>query len=505
MQHLQAYRDVLNDAFVVVVTTNSNERKAVLAVLDAHRKLTTSHISNRAYLGVADNRIVVVLDGDGAFVGLGAASRFVSDFLANDRYPRPAGVVLCGVCWGNPRLTSIGQVLVGGTVISVNRAIAESSGGRTIQPKTFACGLPEDFIEAFADDGVIAPALILSLEQLYKSTAARNELLQQFPLAHGGEMEGFAVVPSCERKSIPWLVIKGVSDLGNDDFGRLEQPELADKAARVLLKGLSNWPHGVQYNEKQNEGLLQLADVIRGHSFELRRELFNFGGNLALQVNNALRGLESVVGFYTGSSLLHPALAAHLSRAVKEIALNALKHGQAKSVRIDVDPHGVSLDDDGKVFSLDDLSSANEGRGGQLAWRTFCRDHLGRLKVSNVPRTKWQNSIRFEITNAHPNLPDTKLKCRAIVELLVRPAIYVHPECSDIYVDIRKIEMMTLALDTVEEFQPLLESGKKLFVALTDPDIREKIESAFPNDISTGQLVFLQDDPDAVVKDFNEL
>lgn len=317
-------------------------------------------------------------------------------------------------------------------------------------------------------------------------------------------MEGFVVAPSCERKLIPWLVIKCVSDFGDDDFERVQQVPAADKAAKVLVKGLGNWPLGTQYNEKQHEGLLQLVDVIRGHSFELRRELFEFGGNLAFQVNNALRGLESVVGFYTGSSLVHSSLASHLSRVVKELALNSLKHGRAKFVRIDVDSHGVSFDDDGKVFSLKELSEANEGRGGQLAWRAFCRDHLdkGRLNVNNESRKKWQNSVRFEIENAHPQLPSTKQKCRAVIDLHGHPAIYAHPECTDIYVDIRNIEMMTLALDTVEELQPLLESGKKLFVALTDPDIRERIENAFPNDIRAEKLVILQGDSEAGVKAF---
>src|SRR4051812_12031008 len=121
MRHLQAYRDILDHAFVLVLTTNSKERTAVLDVLQACRKLVTQHQSHRAYLGFAGDRIVLVLDGDGAFASSGAASRFVSDFIANERYPTPAAVVLCGVCWGNPKVTTIGDVLVGCRLASVNR------------------------------------------------------------------------------------------------------------------------------------------------------------------------------------------------------------------------------------------------------------------------------------------------------------------------------------------------------------------------------------------------
>lgn len=491
MQHLQAYRDILDRSLVIVQTTNSHERKAVLGALDAHRKLHTQQASHRAYLGVAASRVVLVLDGDGAFSGAGAASRFLCDFLANDRYPTPAAVVLCGVCWGNPNLTAVGDVLVASTLTSVNRTIAEQSDLIIVQPKTFEARLPEETVQALECANVVAPALMLSVEQLYKGTKARDELLRQFPNAHGGEMEGFVVVPSCENKSIPWLIIKAVSDFGDDGFERSAQGAVAERAAKVFVKYLKSIP----INEKHKVKLGELSDVIRGHSFELRQELFDFSGNLAHQVNEALRGLDTVITFYTGSALKDERLASRLAVVVKEVALNSLRHGRAKRIRIDVDPRGVSLDDDGHPYSSEQLTAEAKGRGGQLAWRGFKRDYLepGRLRVKSEVRNKWNNSLRFEIDNAHPHLPDAKTKCRAEVDPLRRPAIYVHPECADVYIDIRLIEMMTLTLDTVEEFESLLERGKRLYVALTDRDIREKIETAFPGEIESGNLIILEE------------
>lgn len=490
MRHLQAYRDTLDHSLVVVQTTNSSEREAVLSALEARRKLSTQHSSHRAYLGVAESRIVLVLDGDGAFSGAGAASRFLSDFLANERYPTPAAVVLCGVCWGNPSRSTVGDVLVASTLISVNRKVAEQSG-MTIIPKTFETRLPEEPIRALECKNVIAPALMLSVEQLYKGTNARDELLKEFPNAHGGEMEGFVVVPACDNKLIPWLIIKAVSDFGDDDFERTAQSAAAERAAEVFIKCLRHIPTNANNKEKLDE----LTDVIRGRSYELRQELFDFGGNLAVQVNEALRGLDTVITFYTGSAIQHTGLARQLAVVVKEIALNSLRHGRAKRIRIEVDPRGVSFGDDGLAYPLENLAAEAEGRGGQQAWRGLKRDHVesGRLRVNNEARSKWRNSIRFDIENAHPNLPDAKEKCRADIDQRRRPAIYVHPECSDVYIDIRLIEMMTLALDTVEEFEPLLEDGKRLFVALTDRDIREKIEAAFPGEIESGKLILLQE------------
>jgi nucleoside phosphorylase len=491
MRHLQAYRDILDRTLVVVQTTNSHERKAVLGVLKAHRKLLTKHPSHRAYLGVAANRVVLVLDGDGAFSGAGAASRFLCDFLANERYPTPAAVILCGVCWGNPALTAVGDVLVASTLTSVNRTVAEQSGETIVQPKTFETEFPEELVCTLKCADVVAPALMLSEEQLYKGTKARDELLKQYPNAHGGEMEGFVVAPTCENRSVPWLIIKSVSDFGGDDFERSTQAAVAMRSAEVFVKCLEHIP----INEKYKEKLEELSTVICGHSFELRCELFDFGGNLALQVNDALRGLDTLINFYTGSAMQHERLGSSLAVVVKEIALNSLKHGGAKRIRIDVDPHGLSLNDDGKPYILEQLAAEGKGRGGQLAWRGFRRDYLeqGRLEISTIVRNKWRNSLRFNIENAHPHLPDMKEKCRAQVDALRRPAIHVHPECGDVYIDIRFIEMMSLALDTVEEFEPLLESGKRLFVALTDRDIRERIKAAFPGELESGALLILEE------------
>ena len=463
----------------------------MLDVLDAHRKLQIQHASHRAYLGVAAGRVVLVLDGDGAFSGAGAVSRFLCDFLANDSYPTPAAVVLCGVCWGNPALSKVGDVLVATTLTSVNRTIAGQSGVTVVQPKTFETQLSEESIQALECANVVAPALMLSVEQLYKGTKARDELLEQFPNAHGGEMEGFVVVPSCENKSVPWLIVKAVSDFGDDGFERSAQGEVAQLAAQVFVKYLKSIP----INEKHKEKLDELSDVIRGHSFELRQDMFDITGDLAHQVNDALRGLATVITFYTGSALKHERLASHLAMVIKEIALNALRHGRAKRIRIDVDPRGVNFNDDGQLYSLEQLAAEAKGRGGQLAWHGFKRDYLepGRLKVSSQAHKKWRNSLRFAIENAHPHLPDAKAKCRAEVDSRRRPAIHVHPECADVYIDIRQIEMMTLALDAVEEFEPLLESGKRLYVALTDRDIREKIEAAFPDKVESGRLIILEE------------
>lgn len=491
MQHLQSYKTILDGSLVVVLTTNSHERKAVLSVLKAKRKLQTNNPSCRAYLGVSADRIVLVLDGDGAFSGMGAASRFLCDFLANGLYPRPAAVIMCGVCWGNPALTSVGDVLVASTLISINRSVANQKGEISIIPRTFETCFPESAVKSLKEVGVVAPAILISEEQLYQGSEARDTQLLGFPHAHGGEMEGFVIAPACQAKSIPWLIIKAVSDFGGDDFERSAQDTAAHQAANVLVKCFEK----IIYDESREEELRELADVICGHLFELRQEQFDFGGNIALQVNDKLCGLESVISFYTGSATQSRFLANKLAIVLREFALNAFKHGRARRVRIDVDPQGVSFDDDGDPYTIEQLVAEEKGRGGQLAWTGLKRDCIDAemLTVRIGARNKWKNGFRFNIENEYPHLVDAKLKCRAEINQSKRPAIYVHPECFDVYVDIRHIEMMTLVLDTVEEFKPLLDEGKKIHVALTDPDIREKIKLAFPIEIESQYLIILDE------------
>jgi hypothetical protein len=61
--------------------------------------------------------------------------------------------------------------------------------------------------------------------------------VKKFPDAIGGDMEGYALYTAAFfKKVIDWLLIKGISDWGEDTKDDMHQPTAASNAAELLLK-----------------------------------------------------------------------------------------------------------------------------------------------------------------------------------------------------------------------------------------------------------------------------
>jgi nucleoside phosphorylase len=192
----------------------------------------------RVYVGDMAGRVVVVLDGEGGF-GVNSASRFAASFLANDALPRPAFVIQCGICWGNPYLTDLEDVLVATTVYCVNKTESMPDGTRVPKATILQTPIPPHVLTPVTGAGVVVGADFLSVEELLQSTQARDGYLRLYPTAAGGDMEEFVVIPSCHALQIPWLIIKGVPDFGDNQFERSKQAIAAEKAAGIRTSATS--------------------------------------------------------------------------------------------------------------------------------------------------------------------------------------------------------------------------------------------------------------------------
>lgn len=53
---------------------------------------------------------------------------------------------------------------------------------------------------------------ILSGEKLIDNIVFKEELLKQYPLANGGEMEGTGLWSAAQRARKKWIIVKGVCD-----------------------------------------------------------------------------------------------------------------------------------------------------------------------------------------------------------------------------------------------------------------------------------------------------
>jgi nucleoside phosphorylase len=70
---------------------------------------------------------------------------------------------------------------------------------------------------------------VLTGEKLVDNIDYRNELLEQFPTAKGGEMEGAGLYAACQDKSLPWILVKSICDFadGQKREGKKEKQALA--------------------------------------------------------------------------------------------------------------------------------------------------------------------------------------------------------------------------------------------------------------------------------------
>jgi len=85
---------------------------------------------------------------------------------------------------------------------------------------------------------------VLSGEKLIDSQPYKDVLLQRFPTAIGGEMEGAGLYAACVRANKPWILVKGVCDWGdgkkNDTYH-----EMAAAAAVSLCMHVFSDPHSL--------------------------------------------------------------------------------------------------------------------------------------------------------------------------------------------------------------------------------------------------------------------
>jgi len=61
----------------------------------------------------------------------------------------------------------------------------------------------------------VHPGLIVSSDTLVNNAELKKQIMNDWPLAVGGEMECYSLYTAGRWKSIPWILIKGISDWGD--------------------------------------------------------------------------------------------------------------------------------------------------------------------------------------------------------------------------------------------------------------------------------------------------
>ena len=168
----------------------------------------------------------------GAYAQVGDAIRDV----------QPTSVVAVGVAWGRDAVkTPLGTVLVSTLVLDFERQrIGEDAAGERIViargAKTEASPrLVNRFLTAdySATNVSIADGPLLSGEKLIDNSAFKQQVVELFPEAIGGEMEGIGIQSVCDRAGVDWIVVKGVCDFA-ENKGKDKDNRQAIAAARSV-------------------------------------------------------------------------------------------------------------------------------------------------------------------------------------------------------------------------------------------------------------------------------
>jgi nucleoside phosphorylase/tetratricopeptide (TPR) repeat protein len=236
---------------VLLLTVNQRETDALRAVFGAAQTPEDFPVGDYPYVRfrpVVDTsgqsqREVIAFRCQMGSVRSGAAQLRVAKAI---EHFKPAAVLAVGVGFGLKDSQRLGDVLIANQVATYESARLNDDGSivyrSEIPPATPAWLQRATQISL---NGIqTRTGLVICGEKLVDNADFREQLRKGFPQAIGGDMESFGVATACaewdEDVKVGWLMIKGVSDLGDGDKNAggelqadLDQFQAAYRAAMV--------------------------------------------------------------------------------------------------------------------------------------------------------------------------------------------------------------------------------------------------------------------------------
>lgn len=332
--------------------------------------------------------------------------------------------------------------------------------------------VPEDVSAALAANAngfMVHHGPLASLETHFASDLDRDELLAQFPELIGGEMEAFSFLPDCT--TVPWVVMKAVSDVGGYSTDRVNQERASANAAQLLpmLIRLLTRDGELPQIENDDAGRQSLIDGIIGDT--LLVSMPNNPSRLNDYLNDDVGPLlERHLARYEDDVGSGDGLRRSLTNLILESVQNALRHGGASRAEIAFFETKVVLHDDGGAFDLESLAGE---KGGALAWQQFKARHLDSGHTSiNFKRSNkdGRNIYTFKFETLSAELRAARDRCSVsiapgvISSGPVRGVFVYDPTCEVIHVSTGGVRMFSRSLEIVRAIIGELKNGKKVYV-----------------------------------------
>lgn len=488
-------RAALDQNYILLLTTNSTERLAVNAALEKPLRAQAPFEHEGCALGELGGRFVLHVTGTSGAQKVTSVDRIVKRLLAADRMPRPYLVVLAGIAWGAPGKVEKGDVVLCGEIVSASETRKEAGATRyrDLAHASRLLSLVEPLSSALrkVPDGFqVHSGRLASAPTHFSDDGARDELLEQIPSVLGGEMEAFALMPDLDT---PWLVLRGVSDFGEDDLSRAFQHQAADHLAGLLVPLVQALEQTATLEPRRDdEFTLGLSATLAGRSLEIARpdDTVDLKDHLNMKIGPTLEYRLRQYVFQTEDD---DPLAGALTNLLLEKAHNAFRHGHAQQVRISFNDYSVDYADNGGAY---DLLALQRGRGGAAALKVFQDDFVPDL-VNIIPRKPpkaFLNAYRFEFTSISRAFSIARSTCELTInEWAVRKnAPFEHQVsfptgCEALFYDLTNVMMASIHIDKAQVFRTLLAEGKSLFLLVRNRHDKRLYETEL-SDYSGNQL-----------------
>lgn len=240
---LESSRDTVmtTDVDVVVLVTTQVEYEAVRSRLSEEgggpRPSSYAGASTYTSYGPIGGTHVALVRSSMGSMGPGGSSLTVIDAI---RQLRPWAVLAVGIAFGvDESQNPIGQVLLSEQLVEYEpQRVGVKDGGTDIRPRGARMPGSAVLLSRFRDSQLdslgiqVKSGQLLSGEKLIDNPELKTRLLEQYPDAIGGEMEGAGLFAAVAREGVHGLVVKAVCDYAsNKAEAKTERQEAAAAAA----------------------------------------------------------------------------------------------------------------------------------------------------------------------------------------------------------------------------------------------------------------------------------
>lgn len=465
----------LNDNYLLVLTTNSTERKAVGNGLNPSAKAIVHLENDGVRLGVCGEQLILHLTGTSGGQADKAVGRITRRILSNPLMPKPKAVILVGIAWGAPGLCDLHDVILSGELLAVNQLRFEGGHIRHVPiPRTspWLTELADISAEVARHSDLPKVGVLASGEQFFAADEARNALLAAFPQIMGGEMEGWDLVP--DLQDIPWVQLRGICDFGNTSLNRINQMAAAERAAELLPDVIVALEQRGRLSPiRRDPATVGLLEVLTGEALHISDP---GDGDVSLDDHLNYRIGPSLIWRIAQYALGTPQTASLprlLTALLLEMGQNAIKYGGAAVATIQFGANSVTYSDDGETFDLYSLANHSKGRGGRkaLADVLACLVAKNYIEISAKPdQSSSTNRYRISFPMLSAQIREVREKCPVEVNsfgnsnLDVSERLAYNSECRTLFFDAGEILMYSRRFDVVECLQVLIDGGHDLII-----------------------------------------